>query len=62
LPLAWSTFKPRDKEDGKTRILQTFEDHPEIVEKARAAGTMEQLCAAMPGDRIEGALLPYVRS
>jgi RsiW-degrading membrane proteinase PrsW (M82 family) len=59
IPLAWSTFHPGDKEDVKHRISQTVDDHPEILDQVKAAESMQQLCAAMPEDRVEGALLPY---
>jgi RsiW-degrading membrane proteinase PrsW (M82 family) len=59
LPLAWATVRPGNKDDVEDRVNQTVDDHPEIEEKVKAAKSVEELCAAMPGDRAEGALLAY---
>jgi RsiW-degrading membrane proteinase PrsW (M82 family) len=59
IPLAWSTIRPEPKDDVENRIAQTVNDHPEIEDKVNNANSLAEVCAAMPGDRIEGALLPH---
>ena len=62
LPLAWSTVRPTPDRSLGDRIKQTVIDHPEV--QARLDDLPEhagkrQVLELLPGDRVEGALLPY---
>jgi len=62
LPLVWSTFRPGDPKDVPKRLAETIQTHPEIQDKVDSLpedASIEQLCALLPNDRIDGALLAY---
>ena len=62
LPLAWSTLRPTSAQTLGARIKLTITHHPEVMPELDALpddATTAQLCAILPGDRVEGALLAY---
>jgi RsiW-degrading membrane proteinase PrsW (M82 family) len=63
IPLLWSTFHS-EKLTLEERVMQTIKAHPESEDRVvevmeRKDATFPELFAALPGHRLEGALLAY---
>ena len=62
LPLAWATFRPGDHAPTAARVAATVEAHPEVRPAYDALpdpAPKADVLAILPGDRCDGALLPY---